>query len=236
MKKPTLQEAAYRAIAFRIAEGAYAPGQWLREQHLSEELGISATPVREAFRRLEREGWIEFVPRRGCRMRVLTIEEIEDLYLMREGIEVVSIRRAVARATDEDWRTIASAVDRFEDDCREAIVSAADRSAIDAPVESDLAFHVSLVAATHSERIIQSVRTANLQAHTMVASRHCPLGERQLLVTAAEHRAIYQAMHTGQVRAAEELLRAHIVDAGQRMVAALARTEADVGGRPSQIV
>ena len=56
MSKPTLEESAYRAIATRIAEGTYSPGDWLREQHISEELGISPTPVREAFRRLEQEG------------------------------------------------------------------------------------------------------------------------------------------------------------------------------------
>ena len=79
MNNPTLQESAYRTIVTQIAAGAYAQGHWLREQRVAEELGISPTPVREAFRRLEREGWIEFVPRRGCRIRIPTLEEVEDL-------------------------------------------------------------------------------------------------------------------------------------------------------------
>ena len=221
MRKPTLQESAYQAIAARIAEGAYAPGDWLREQHLSDELGISPTPVREAFRRLEQEGWIEFVPRRGCRMRVLTPREIDDLYLLREGIELASIRRAVENATEEDWRAIEAAARRYAEQCREVIATSSHGSMLDAPVESDLSFHLSLVSATHSERITDLVRTTSLQAHTMVASRCCPLDAESLLATAAEHQAIYQAMRTGQVRAAEELLRAHIADAGKRMVVAL---------------
>jgi len=219
MSKPTLQESAYRAIATRIAEGTYSPGDWLREQHISEELGISPTPVREAFRRLEQEGWIEFVPRRGCRIRALTVREIEDLFLLREAIEIVSVRRAMDSATEADWQAIEDAAHRYEEQCREAIASAADPSAIEAPIESDLAFHVSVVEATHSERVSQWVRTTNLQAHTMVASRECRLDAQQLAASAFEHRAIFRAMREGQARAAEELLRAHIADAGQRMLA-----------------
>lgn len=147
------------------------------------------------------------------------MREIEDLFLLREAIELVSIRRVMDSATEADWQAIEAAGHRYEEQCKEAIASAVDASAVDAPVESDLGFHISLVEATHSERITQWVRTTNLQAHTMVASRSCPLDAEKIMATSFAHVAIYQAMRTGQTRTAEKLLRAHIADTGQRMLA-----------------
>ena len=95
MSMLTLPEKAHRQIVDQILKGSINPGEWLREQHFAEKLNMSATPVREAFRQLEREGWVVSLPRCGVQLRTFTKEDIEDIYTIREGLEVAAIDLAI---------------------------------------------------------------------------------------------------------------------------------------------
>ncbi|MGD8811066.1 MAG: GntR family transcriptional regulator, partial [Gammaproteobacteria bacterium] len=77
-------EAAYDLLRTAIMDGVLLPGQRLREIDVSDWLGMSRTPVREAFRRLERDGLITFVPHKGMTVTVLDHSAVMELYRMRE--------------------------------------------------------------------------------------------------------------------------------------------------------
>ena len=102
MAKPTLQSKAYQMILDKIISGEFQPGAEMREAPLAQALGISVTPIREALRRLEREGWLETFPYRGCFMRRISREELIQLSLMRESLEVVCVEQFCRNGTEQD--------------------------------------------------------------------------------------------------------------------------------------
>ena len=67
-------------IRAAIVDGRFKPGEWLRQERVAQELGVSQMPVREALKELAAEGLIEHVPYRGVRVVALSVEDIEDLY------------------------------------------------------------------------------------------------------------------------------------------------------------
>ena len=93
---------AYDEIRRGIVEGRYRPGERLVEQRIAEELDLSRTPVREAFRRLQSEGLVEVQPNRGVSVRGLTVDEIGDLYELRARLEAMAAERAATRALAEE--------------------------------------------------------------------------------------------------------------------------------------
>lgn len=97
----TIQEQVVDNLRRLILEGDFAPGDKLQQEELAALLGVSAMPVREGLRQLQTEGLVEFVPRRGARVAVLSAEELDELYHMREELEVLALRWAVERIDTE---------------------------------------------------------------------------------------------------------------------------------------
>jgi len=94
----------YRELIIRLQSGVIVPGDYLREQQVSEEFGVSRTPVREALRKLETEGLLVSEPRLGMRVRVLDYAEVIELYEVREVHERAVAR--IARAVETMQRTM----------------------------------------------------------------------------------------------------------------------------------
>ncbi|VVD97742.1 GntR family transcriptional regulator [Pandoraea terrigena] len=92
----------YLAIKTALAERQYAAGQYLRETQLAARLGVSRTPVREALRRLDAEGWVEAVPNYGVRVRAWTEQDAREIFEARLLIEPYLAGRAAQRATDDE--------------------------------------------------------------------------------------------------------------------------------------
>lgn len=85
-----------------ILEGRYSPGQRLREVELAERLGVSRTPLREAFYTLETRGLLQIQPRRGAFVKSVTVEETEELLTVRIALDGLAARLAAERADTED--------------------------------------------------------------------------------------------------------------------------------------
>src|SRR3954466_15561268 len=92
----------YDRLKRLILEGALAPGEALVERTLAERLKVSRTPVREAIFRLEREGLIEAVDGKGAFVASFTIEDLIEVYQIREGLEPLAARLACPHITDAD--------------------------------------------------------------------------------------------------------------------------------------
>jgi DNA-binding GntR family transcriptional regulator len=93
----TLIEQAAEAIRSRIVNGEFEPGEPLSETALAVKLGVSKTPIREAFRRLNAEGLIEIKPQRGTFVFDMSAEEVRDLCELREVLEIAAARSAIRR-------------------------------------------------------------------------------------------------------------------------------------------
>jgi DNA-binding GntR family transcriptional regulator len=130
----TAQEMVARTLRRAILEGAIDGGEKLNQLELANAFGVSRVPVREALRILEAEGLIVFVPHRGATVAVLSVEEVEELYAMRVGLEALAARLGAERMTPEVLGRMMSALEGMQASARREV-------SLTAFLEADLEFH-----------------------------------------------------------------------------------------------
>ncbi len=97
----TIGEMVYGVLREAIVTGAFAPGEWLRQEALADAIGVSRIPVRTALLQLEAEGLVNFHPHRGARVRTLSSAQIDEIYRLRMLMEPYAVRMSMARMTPE---------------------------------------------------------------------------------------------------------------------------------------
>lgn len=110
----SVEDGVYRALRSEIGRLELAPGERLRLEELAGRFGVSLTPVRHALRRLESEGLVVSLPRRGSRVAPLSVEELEEIQALRLGLETFLARRGAERCTDEALAEMSAARDEME--------------------------------------------------------------------------------------------------------------------------
>lgn len=98
---PTAYEYVRTTLRAAVLDGTLRGGARLLQTELAAQLGVSTTPVREALRDLATEGLVTFDSRRGALVRLLQIEEVRELYELRQALEPIMVRRVVPRVHDE---------------------------------------------------------------------------------------------------------------------------------------
>jgi DNA-binding GntR family transcriptional regulator len=101
---PTLADRAYLQLREEIIRVDLPPGTVLREDELTQRLGVGRTPVREAIQRLRRDGFVTIIPRRGILVSEITITDLAAIYEVRKHLESWASRLAAERATEQDYR------------------------------------------------------------------------------------------------------------------------------------
>ena len=202
--RPSLVDIAYDALREAITSGALLPGARLREAALAQHFSISTTPVREALRRLDREGLVRLSPNRGAVVAEFDLREILDLFEVREVLECHAVRRAAQRPTRDltqpEALLAAAAVQ---------IVPRFDRVEWN---RLEVAFHRAINAlggnfalAELAERTHRSV-----QGLCVRCMREPLYGAETLELLQAQHRDLLDAVREGDARTAEACARAHI--------------------------
>ncbi|MGB7448556.1 MAG: GntR family transcriptional regulator [Ornithinimicrobium sp.] len=210
---PVVQQSTPMIIAAQVREaialGHFPPGAQMYETQLAEQLGVSRGPLREGLQRLTQEGLLVAVRHRGLFVVELTPENVRDMYLAREAIE----RCAVAIVVTSNPVATAEALDEVLNRMEAAAV-AGDSAQVG---ECDIHFHEVLVAQSGSERL------ARLHATQVVEARICihALGssgedDRHRV---QEHCAIAEAIRAADAELADQLLRRHMLDAVQELMA-----------------
>ena len=97
-----LREVVCETLRDAIRKGVLAPGERLMEIQLAEELGVSRTPVREAIRKLELEGYVIMMPRRGTYVANLSIRDVNEVFEIRTSLDSLASGLAAERITDEE--------------------------------------------------------------------------------------------------------------------------------------
>lgn len=98
--RKTIGQVVYDLLRDAIVAGKLAPGERLRQEALAEAMGVSRIPVRTALMQLESDGLVEFHPRRGAAVSSLTVAQIQEIYEIREVLEVHALRRSLSEMTD----------------------------------------------------------------------------------------------------------------------------------------
>ena len=182
-QRQTLAEQVYEVIRGQILNMELPPGTRLKDSELAETLGISNTPVREALRRLEEAELVETEPRRGTFVKQLTVHEVEGLYEVRAALEILAVRLAATRASDELLKQIEEAAGLH--------INAVQRGAVDEFLEYDRRFH-DLIAEGSDNPILASTLTS--LADRIHIIRRMDLGRRQDEMSGQEHHEIAEAL------------------------------------------
>ena len=130
--------------------GRYRPGQRVLQEEIAETLGVSLAPVREALRVLEQEGQVVYLPRRGYFITELYVEDLQEIYALRQLLEERAVRRALPTLDHDAIERIALAAR----DCAEA----AERGDVAAELEANRRFHFGMLDSpdqTHTMRLIR---------------------------------------------------------------------------------
>jgi DNA-binding GntR family transcriptional regulator len=196
----TLWQRVHERLRDQILSGELEPGTELAEVALSEQLGVSRGPVREALGRLASEGLVIVRPRRGAVVRSLSTEEFLELYQVREALEGMAVRLAVPRLDEED----------FEDLYRlnETMARHAERDEVAQFFEANVAFHGRLLQASGNVKLqeLYSQLVGQLGRYRL---RSLML-RGNLQRSVAEHAAILRAAKRGDAARAADLMSEHI--------------------------
>jgi DNA-binding GntR family transcriptional regulator len=209
-------EAAYQAIKQAIRETVFPPGYRAAEAEIARQLGMSRTPVHEAMTRLQEEGLVRILPRRGILVCALMQEDIQEIYEVIIALEGAAAERIALSPEITRFRlaeTLVAATDTME-----AALASNDLASW---ARADEEFHDSMVRQCGNGRLTRMIGTVTDQSHR---SRTFTLQLRPNPVSStAEHRAIIEAIRAGDGHAANQAARLHRQHARDQILPLIAR-------------
>jgi len=212
-----LSARVYNQIKSLILSNEVMPGQKLYHQRLSERLGVSRTPVREALTRLVQEGYVSFLPNRGFTCKEIRMQEAEELYDLREAIEAFAVEKATAHLTDAALDELRRKMDRYGADVQRRF--SRERLVYDQDVHLEIARLAGNETLKNSlihvfERIVLKRRTDGLYDPARGVAAH------------QEHLKLLEAMERRDVDEAVRLMRAHIQEGKSNTLSDLRQRQA----------
>lgn len=109
-KIDTIRERVAKEIRHLILMGKFKPGKKMLETTIAQELNVSRNPVREALRQLEQEGIVEYIPQKGCFLREINLEELEEIFRLRANLEIISLEYCNFKIADETIKKLESII------------------------------------------------------------------------------------------------------------------------------
>lgn len=195
-----LRDVVFNTLRQEILTGKLKPGERLMEIHLANKLGVSRTPIREAIRKLELEGLVIMIPRRGAEVAQITLKSLEDVMEVRRALDVLAIELACERMSQEELNSLFEACENFN-----AAVKTKDTRKI---AEADVAFHDIIVLSTGNARLIQLVNNLSEQMYRYRfeylkdAASHAMLQQ--------EHKEMYHSISKKDKITAANVVKKHI--------------------------
>ncbi|MCR5595961.1 MAG: GntR family transcriptional regulator [Lachnospiraceae bacterium] len=205
--KYSLRGRVYNRLREDILSGKLKENEELREISIGEELGVSRTPVREAFRQLELEGLITIVPNKGAFVTGITGKDVKDIYMIRSHLEGLCARLACDHITDEQLEEMEENIYLGE--------FHASKGHMDQMAELDNRFHDILYEACDSKMLENLLKDYH---QYVLRIRKKTLSTSRGTVSNEEHRAIMEAIKNRDYEQAEKLANLHINNAYQNMV------------------
>ncbi len=194
-----------------IVSGILTPGERIMEIQLAEQMGVSRTPVREAIRKLELEGFVVMIPRRGTYVADISIKDINEVYEIRIALDVLAAGLAAERINDEELEEM----QRLLVEIGQCI----ENNDMDGIVRIDSAFHDILYQASRNERLVTIINNLREQI-TGLRGRSMEYPGR-LVSTLSEHRAIVDSIAQRDSLKAQEACRNHIENAEKTLLQAI---------------
>ena len=141
-----LRDVVFNTLREAILKGELKPGERLMEIQLAQKLGVSRTPIREAIRKLELEGLVVMIPRKGAEVAKITEKSMQDVLEVRRALEELAIQLACGRITKEEIAVLENNANEFKKTTKtKDLVEMA---------EADEAFHAVIYNATKNDKLI----------------------------------------------------------------------------------
>jgi len=202
-----LAERVYEKIKDRILEENLSPDTRLISDQLAEEMGVSRTPVKEALLRLEKEGFVVSVPRRGIYVKKFSAAEIKEIYEIREVLEVLAVRLAAPLINEKQARAMLKTCDDFQKFVK--------RKDVRSCLKIDFEFHKLLIRASRNSKLFEMISSFNLQLLSIFVKG--PQYWSHALHYIEQHMSIIDALSNHDSDLAQKLLREHIRE-GERLI------------------
>jgi DNA-binding GntR family transcriptional regulator len=204
-----------------IADGKITPGEWLRQEHLAREVGVSHTPFREAVKLLVAEGLLEHLPHRGVRLVQFSVQDIEDLYMVRGLLESRTAREAAKNITDAELSELESLLAEMRENLAPDQISHYRNL--------NRRFHQVIYTASRHQYLIRILNQVWAFSPTMlwaqfVSTASTPLSSRTD-ADPMEHGNILSALRRRDSHEAERLMREHIESARQDLMDAIPKRD-----------
>ena len=195
-----LRDVVFNTLRKAILRGELKPVERLMEIQLANKLGVSRTPIREAIRKLELEGLVLMIPRKGAEVAQITEKNMQDVLEVRKALEELSVQLACERITPEQVEEMKMAAEDFR-----KVLKSGDVTKI---AEADVKFHDIIFAATNNQRLITLLNNLREQMYRFrveyLKQKEC---YPQLL---EEHDKLIALISGGEVEEACELMGCHI--------------------------
>jgi DNA-binding GntR family transcriptional regulator len=203
-----LRDMVFDVLMNAIMQGQLSPGERLLEVQLADEMGVSRTPVREAIRRLELEGFVVMVPRKGAYVAGLSIDDVESVYEIRTALETLAVRLAAQRMEAADYEQLDELAGKMQQTWQEGDV--------DNWVNLDARFHELLYTFSRNERLISMMSNImeQLSRYRIISLANVEVRQNSL----NEHQTLIEALKRRDSDAAADAAARHIENTKQSLV------------------
>jgi len=210
-----LRELVCEHIRQAIVDGTFSPGERLMEIQLAEDMGVSRTPVREAIRKLELEGFVVMIPRRGTYVANISIKDINDVYEIRTSLDVLAAGLAAERIEPEELQEMQRLLVE--------IGKAIEAGKLQDIIALDTEFHDVLYKASRNERLRNII--SNLREQITGIRGISMKYPGRLLDTMEEHRVLVECIAARDPEKAQAAARIHLENAEHTMLQYLASAQ-----------
>jgi DNA-binding GntR family transcriptional regulator len=214
---PSLTDVVFDRLRDAVIDGRLKPGQWLRQETLAQELGVSQMPVREALKRLVAEGLAVRIPYKGVKVVEFSPEDIVDICTVRLVLEGLAVRLATPLITDEE-------LERLKEDLRE-LEGCTSQDQIARRRQLNDKFHLSICRASGRQYLIRLLETLWRWFPSVILYEGAFRQEELVLARmdreVQEHWAMLEALERRDARQAEEETRRHIQNLSQELTEVL---------------
>ena len=207
-----LRDVVYNTLRKAILRGSLKPGERLMEIALSEKLGVSRTPIREAMRKLEQEGLVVMEPRKGAQVANITEKDLNDVLEVRIALENLAIEKACERLKEEQVRELYKALEEFREKVKDGT--------LEELAEADEAFHDIIFRAADNLRLVQTLNHLREQIYRYRIEYLKDEKTRSQLVE--EHEQMLEAIRNRNVARAQELSFAHLENQRRAIIKSIA--------------
>lgn len=203
-----LRDVVFETLREAIIKGILKSGERLMESQLAEEMGVSRTPVREAIRKLELEGFVVVIPRKGAYVSEMSYKDVHEVYEIRAALESLACGLAAERATADEIEEM----ERYLVEERDYLYN----EDLLLTVKTDIGLHELIYKATRNEKIMGLTSNLKEQVYRLRStSITLPGRKKQSLL---EHQGIVEAISQREVELAQRLGQEHIEHAEQAML------------------